>query len=94
MQDSIQEGATLFLYNTGAQKIMGPFKALSGAMATVGHPGGGMGQTRKERGFPSTDGSGKGGQPRAAMEGSRQQAAPCRLAVAFLEQNANGKHAQ
>ena len=58
MQGSIQEGSTLFLYNTGTQKVLGPFTALSGprldiqqgAWAKPGRKGGFLAQVEVGKG--------------------------------------------
>ena len=51
MQDSIQEGSKLFLYNTGTQKVMGPFKALSGPQLDIQEEA--WAKAGKKGGFPA-----------------------------------------
>ena len=53
-----------------------------------------MGQSREDRRLSSTGTDGGRRQPRAAVEGSRQQAVPWGLTAAFGEQVADGKHKQ
>ena len=51
MQGSIQEGPELFLYNTGTQKVVGAFKALSGPHVDIQQ--GAWTKTGRNGGFPA-----------------------------------------
>ena len=88
MQGSIQEGSKLFLYNTGTQRVLGPFTALSWPRLDIQQ--GAWAKTGRKGGFPAQVEVAicKGGTPGTEMEGGRQQAAP------LWKQTADGGHKQ